>query len=231
MSHIDGIKTIPWALTLWNWKLIFTWPWTVSSKKYLFQMVKIWHLRQHINTAHIQPCQAHLCSSKLSDGRFVICKSGCPKCPFSMTQCHQLLLTNLAQTLGKDAANGDKKFCQKVLLCSGKWWQRLIISHGTKWKEGNEIRWRVSIGNYYTLPRCGSVRGTRAGLHERRATNKDEYAEIQFCFMLTSWAFVQHCTDCNECELHHSDGKNSSELNKGQIREIMRTGSCYYRSE
>lgn len=38
-------------------------------------------------------------------------------------------------------------------------------------------------------------------------------------------ASAQHCIDCNDCELSHSDGKKTSELNKEQIKEIMQTGS------
>lgn len=64
-----------------------------------------------------------------------------------------------------------------------------------------------------------------------RMKKNSAYNEIQYRFMFTSWASALRCIDCNECELSHSDGKKTSELNKGQIREIMHMGSCYYRTE
>ena len=64
-----------------------------------------------------------------------------------------------------------------------------------------------------------------------RMKKNSAHAEIQYCFMFASRASVLHCTDCNECELSHSDGKKTSELNKGRVGEIMHTGSCYYGSE
>lgn len=152
-----------------------------------------------------------------------------------MTPSRQLLLPNLTQTLGKDTRNGDKKFCQEgVILLLDRATDTNNFAHSTKWEEekGNEMHYRVSSGDYCAVRDGVVFVEPKQDLMKRRHGMKKNcaYTEIQYRLMFTRRASGQHCIDCNECELAHSDGK-TRELNKGQIREVMHVGCCYYRFE
>lgn len=218
------LTALRWSHGLLNWKLIFTWTWKVSSKKYLFQMVKIWHLsHDNIYILHTYGHAKHIYAPPNSQKADLSSASlDAQNVPFqwhNVTSYFSLIWHKLWERMPpmvmKILSEGVTLFREMMTETDNFTWHKMERG---KWDSLESEHWQL-----LHCPRCG----TRAGLHEKNAT-KDEYTEIQYCFMLTSWAFVQHCTDCNECELYHSDGKNSSELNKGQIREIMRTGSCYY---
>lgn len=99
--------------------------------------------------------------------------------------------------------------------------------HKVEREKGNEMHYRVSNGDYCTAQDVVVFVEPKLDLMKRRHRMKKNcaYTEIQYHFMFTILAPEQHCIDCNECELSHSDGKKTRELDKGQIREIMHTGS------
>ena len=128
----------------------------MKEKKHILQMVKhiiSRHLnhdieKKHIKHTHNSHAKGIWSSFKLSGGHFVICKSGGPKCAFSMTPCHQLLLPNLTQTLGKRTlVTVTKNLSGGVIPFAGKGWQRQIISQSGKgkgkWEALQNGRWRI----------------------------------------------------------------------------------------
>lgn len=128
-----------------------------------------------------------------------------------------------------------KNSVRKVLFYSWKGRQRQIISHSTEWKEKRKMRcyreWAIMT---IIVPQDVVIFvEAKLDLMKRTGTGwRGIVLTLKFnSFIFTSWASAEHYIDCNECELSPSDGHETCELNKRQIREIMHTGSCYYRSE
>lgn len=139
-----------------------------------------------------------------------------------MTQCRQLLTANLTQNL--------RRLMVEEILSQGVMWRRKRTTETDNFtwdkmerKGGklDELQIESEPWQLWQGPRCSCVRRTRAELHEKNywICFVRAFVEIQYFFMLPSWALVQRCTDWNESDLYHSVQKMGRELDKGQIRE------------
>lgn len=136
----------------------------------------------------------------------------------------------------RDAANGEENSVRKCFFLL-LFRETIAETNNFAWheierEEGNQMPQTVTRELANTSLAQDGVAYVGPGLDfmKRRQLIKMNRAhtEIQYCSPLTSQAFVQRCMNCNECELYHSDEKNSSEINKEEIKELIQTGSCYH---